>query len=453
MDETLKDQELLLVKDEASERLDVVAGINDDGTLKRVAPTKENEAQFLKFDKHSNPLENFLSNYLRQQKQPSHMGFFRAAEENITSITKLLEDLLKNPEQNKDLIDSAKVDTDNLVPTPQERSGYTPLDENRIDWESFEKIGITRDDLVRSKSLDDMVNYRKSPTLLTITITLDDTTLSTDARLSLVESPDGRLVPKIHALRKEPQLNIPFYGNTFTAEDKENLLKTGNLGRVMNLHIKGSDEPISAFVSIDKMTNQVVGYSVKNIRIPDKIKGVTLSDEQKRALAEGRSIAVEGMTSKASKKFSADIQINADKRGIEFKFGETPKQSQGQGHVSNSEKVLRVPNKLLGREVSPEEQSKLREGQTVYMTGLLNKRGEPFNAYVKPNFEHNKFDFLKWNPDKSNVKEITHDNNSRTQVAVNSQGKSDEATKDIKEPLKREQIQPREEQKRKGMKI
>ena len=159
------------------------------------------------------------------------------------------------------------------------------------------------------------------------------------------------------------------------------------------------------------------------------------------------------MTSKAGKKFSADIQINADKRGIEFKFGETPKQSQGQGHVSNSEKVLRVPNKLLGREVSPEEQSKLREGQTVYMTGLLNKKGEPFNAYVKPNFEHNKFDFLKWNPDKSNVKEITHDNNSRTQVAVNSQGKSDEATKDIKEPLKREQIQPRKEQKRKGMKI
>ena len=206
------------------------------------------------------------------------MGFFRAAEENITSITKLLEDLLKNPEQNKDLIDSAKVDTDNLVPTPQERSGYTPLDENRIDWESFEKIGITRDDLVRSKSLDDMVNYRKSPTLLTITITLDDTTLSTDARLSLVESPDGRLVPKIHALRKEPQLNIPFYGNTFTAEDKENLLKTGNLGRVMNLHIKGSDEPIPAFVSIDKMTNQVVGYSVKNIRIPDKIKGKRLRD-------------------------------------------------------------------------------------------------------------------------------------------------------------------------------
>ena len=76
MDENLKDQEVLLVKEDVGEKLNVVAGISDDGTLKKVSPIKENETQFLKFDKHSNPLENFLSNYLRQQKKPSHSGFF-----------------------------------------------------------------------------------------------------------------------------------------------------------------------------------------------------------------------------------------------------------------------------------------------------------------------------------------------------------------------------------------
>ena len=450
MDENLKDQEVLLVKDDVGEKLNVVAGISDDGTLKKVSPIKENETQFLKFDKHSNPLENFLSNYLRQQKKPSHSGFFRAAVENITSVSKLLEDLLKHPDQNKALIDSAKVDIDNLIIAPQEKREYTPFDESRIDWSAFEKIGVNKEDLEKSKSLNDMLNYRKSPHLLPITISVDDITLRTDARLSVVETADGRLVPKIHAIRKEPQLDMPFYGNTFTAEDKENLSKNGNLGRVIDLNIKGVNEKVPAFVSIDKQTNQIVAYSTKNVRIPNEIKGVKLNDEQKKALAEGKSVAVDGMTSKIGKKFNANIQVNADKKGIEFKFGETPKQSYSQEQASTYEKVLRVPNKLLGREISSEEQSKLKEGQTVYMTGLIDKKGEPFNAYVKPNFEKNKFDFLKWNPDKSNVKEITPDNNSKTQVSVNSEGKTNEATKDIKESLKQEQSQPNEQQQRKS---
>ena len=116
---------------------------------------------------------------------------------------------------------------------------------------------------------------------------------------------------------------------------------------------------------------------------------------------------------------------------------------------------------MLGRDISPEEQAKLKSGQTVYMTGLIDKKGESFNAYVRPNFEKNKFDFLKWNPDKSQAKEITPDNASRTQVAVNSEGKTNEATKQVNEPLKQgqtlptaEQNEEKQEQKRsKGMKM
>ena len=113
---------------------------------------------------------------------------------------------------------------------------------------------------------------------------------------------------------------------------------------------------------------------------------------------------------------------------------------------------------MLGREVSPEEQNRLKAGETVYMTGLLDKAGQPFNAYVKPNFEQNKFDFLKWNPDKSKSKEITPDNASKTQVAVNSEGKTNEATKNVKEPLTQGQSEPtdqqeQQEQRRKGIKM
>ena len=190
-----------------------------------------------------------------------------------------------------------------------------------------------------------------------------------------------------------------------------------------------------------------------------------LNDGQKKELSEGRSIYVEGMTSQTGKHFNANLQFNADKRSIEFRFG-SPKQGQRQrqapeGQKQTEQKELRVPKKMLGRDISPEEQAKLKAGQTVYMTGLIDKKGEPFNAYVRPNFEKNKFDFLKWNPDKSQAKEVIPDNASRTQVAVNSEGKTNEATKHVKESLKQGQTEPtagqeqkQEEKKRfKGMKM
>ena len=171
------------------------------------------------------------------------------------------------------------------------------------------------------------------------------------------------------------------------------------------------------------------------------------------------------MTSKTGKHFNANLQFNADKRSIEFRFGSS-KQEQRQrqapaGQEQPEQKELRVPKKMLGRDISPEEQAKLKAGETVYMTGFIDKKGEPFNAYVRPNFEKNKFDFLKWNPDKSQAKEVTPDNASRTQVAVNSEGKTNEATKHVKEPLKQGQTEPttgqeqkQEEKKRsKGMKM
>ena len=233
----------------------------------------------------------------------------------------------------------------------------------------------------------------------------------------------------------------------------------------MELTFPGKDEPTRNFVSIDRLTNDIIALSADRVRIPDEIKGVKLTDEQKKELSEGRSIYVEGMTSKTGKHFNVNLQFNADKRSIEFRFG-SPKQEQRQrqapeGQEQAEQKELRVPKKMLGRDISPEEQAKLKAGQTVYMTGLIDKKGEPFNAYVRPNFEKNKFDFLKWNPDKSQAKEVTPDNASRTQVAVNSEGKTNEATKHVKEPLKQGQTEPtaqqeqkEEEKKRsKGMKM
>jgi len=78
-------------------------------------------------------------------------------------------------------------------------------------------------------------------------------------------------------------------------------------------------------------------------------------------------------------------------------------------------------------------------------------KGEPFNAYVKVNKEKGKLDFFKWNPDRAKKQgaEVKPAEESKTQVAVNTHGKANEATKNVKEPLKQGQQKPTENQENK----
>jgi hypothetical protein len=170
-----------------------------------------------------------------------------------------------------------------------------------------------------------MLNWQKSPVLIPIASKFDDTTLRTDARLSFRETPDGNLTLVIHAIRKEPELDRPYFGIKFTDEDKQNLLTTGNLGRIANAEFKqGEHTPI--FVSLDKLTNELIALRADKLKISETIKGVTLNDVQKKEVSEGKAVLVEGMTSKNGKEFSVQVQINADKKGIEFHFNNQPKQ-------------------------------------------------------------------------------------------------------------------------------
>ena len=66
----------------------------------------------------------------------------------------------------------------------------------------------------------------------------------------------------------------------------------------------------------------------------------------------------------------------------------------------------------------------------------------------------NKLDFFKFNPDKAKAKakEVTPDNEHKTQVAVNSEGKTNESTKKMDVPLKKGQSNPTETQSEKQQK-
>ncbi len=457
MAEELKpEKEVLLVENEGSDRLEVVSKVDEHGALKTVAPKQANEADFLKFDKHSNMLESFLKNYFAQAKNPKHTGLYRVAADGVEGIADIIKGLLQSGEEGKEYLADYKVDTSKYEqgttqqqekPTKQgqeeqpKQSGYQAMDASKIDWEAFSKIGITKEALEKSGSLDDMLNYRRSPDLHPITMKVDDLTLNTDARLSLRRTDDDRLIPVIHAVRQSPQLDRPFYGVKFTDEDKENLRKTGHLGRTIDIVNKKTGEVIPSYVSVDSKTNELIAYNAKNIRIPKEIKGVTLTEMQRNTLTQGLPVEVEGMTSKSGKSFNAVVQVNAAERGITFSFAD---ELRRQRNLNNTEEGVKIPKKMGKVELSEELRDKLKKGEVIFVEGMVDKRGQKYNAYVKVNEEQGKLDFYRWDPRKK--QDVTPDSNSTTQVAVNSDGKTNEQTKHTDESLKQGQMSPDSDQ-------
>lgn len=163
------------------------------------------------------------------------------------------------------------------------------------------------------------------------------------------------------------------------------------------------------------------------------------------------------------RKFDAYVQFNAAKGGYDFsydgldrnKYQQGNKQEQSQNQSQEQQNGVRIPKKLLGVDLSEEQQNKLRDNKAVYVQGMLkDAKGEPFNAYVKVNNEKGKLDFFKWNPDKAKKQgaDVKVAEGNKTQVAVNSQGKTNEATKHSKEPLKQGQQKPTENQNKKTVK-
>lgn len=445
MKEKLEDHDVLLVKEKNESKLKAVSGFDEDGKLKTELPKQANAASFLKIDRHGNPLENFFSNFQRQYKNPTDFKFFKVPANLVEKIAAVLDKMLKSPDtpSNKEMLEKHEVKPEQFSEKEEKKQDVPLIDESKIDWKQLEQLGVSKDFLKNTKNLDAMLNYQKSPGLIPITLKTDELTIRTDARLAFRKGADDNFKVVVHAVRNNPELDRPYFGVNLTDEDKNNLLKTGNAGRIIHPQYKeGETTPV--FLSIDKLTNELVAARADKIKIPDTIKSVQLDENQKKELAEGKPIFVEGMTARSGKEFNAHLQIDADKRGIGFRFD----QQQQQGQKTNEQRQVRIPNSLLAKELTEEQQQKLEKRETIYVTGMKDKKGQEFNAYIKVNDEKGKLDFYKWNPDKAQSKgaEVTPDKNSETQVAVNSEGKTNEASKDVKEPLSKEQVKPSEHQ-------
>lgn len=356
--------ELLLVhnKNDPKEGLGVVSKADEKGNYQTVTPEEKNENSFLKFDKNSSILENFIKNFWSQLKKPTHFRLIRMTfndykqnkqafkdlaegkntdavkeflkryeivpkannqknsqtkEEETTMAKKQEQTTQAQPEQVSQ-VEAAAQGREQQEPQRQQTPTYR-YNENMINWEELGKFGISKEMLEQSGQLDGMLKGYKTNRTMPLTLNIPGVlTAKLDARLSFISN-GGQVMLGIHGIRKEPELDRPYFGHIFTEEDKKNLRESGNMGRVADLNLRGNTtEP--CLISIDKNTNELVAVRQEHVYIPNEIKGVTLTPDEIQKLKNGEQIFVEGMKSNQGKEFNANLQYSAERRGIEFIF-------------------------------------------------------------------------------------------------------------------------------------
>ena len=526
------EQDVLVVRDEKTGEISVVAGLSRDGTPKRAPAKSENTSDFLRFDRNSDLMDSFFRNFFRQCKEPSRFGFYRIAADHVENLLGVMKELLKDPEANKEILSAHKVDTSNYEKEAKQSEGQaketassddasktqantgkenvsseqTNEKENDMEQKPEQtateqqaqtapgvkqnlisgndvnlqelgaKYGIDFNSM-NEKDMKALLNYGKTG-LVIVKPTFGGEQIEIQARLSFRKDDNDQLQLVPHFVRNEPKLDVAYKGYTFTPEDKKNLLQNGNLGKVVDFPDKNTGELRPHFISIDRLTNEIVDIPTNKVRIPDTIGKTPITKDDKRVLYSGIPLRKE-IELANGRKFTPLLQVNVEQRGVEFVPGST-RQAQGQkqngdkkqtadkqeqkaegdaggqkkqqdpNHWLNEDGTIRRLNTYFKKELTEQQKDDYVAGKTIEIKEVPNKNGSgTYTAYVKFDFDKMQPRSYRNNPDLKQAKEQIPTNENKVQVAVNEQGKTHEATKHTKDPLSPGQSAPKNEKQQK----
>ena len=504
------EKDVLIVRDEKTGEISVVAGLDADGSPKRTPAKAENAQSFLQFDRHGDVLDNFFKNFFRQCKEPSRFGFYRVAADQADKLLEVIKDLLKDPDGNKEMLAPHKVDTSGYEKKVQEEQsaekqeqpeqkqddepkkqeemeqkneqnqespqqtqgnrGYQPIDESKINWQELEeKWGVKRDDLEKSGDLNRMLNYGKSD-LVRVSPNFGGEAFELDARLSFKKDGEGNVSLVPHFIRKEQKLD-DYKEHKFSDDDRKNLRETGNLGRVVDIVDRETGEIIPSYISIDRKTNEITDIPASRVRIPERIGKTEITTQERDMLRAGLPVRDKLIERNDGRKFVTTLQVNVEQRGVEFVpgTGRSPravqtqenkeKQAQGTENTANTNKEqrrntwtnadgsIRPISKWSGVNFTDQQKADYAAGKAIKLENVTDKQGFHATMYIKFNPEKGRPYRYDTNPD--DAQKVAPSNESRTQVAVNSEGKTNEATKNLKEPLHKGQTAPKDDKQQK----
>ena len=522
------EQDVLVVRDEKTGEISVVAGLSRDGTPKRAPAKSENTSDFLRFDRNSDLMDSFFRNFFRQCKEPSRFGFYRIAADQVGNLLGVMKELLKDPEANKEILSAHKVDTSNYEKEAKQSEGQakeTPssddasktqantekenvsseqTNEKKNDMEqkpeqtateqqaqtapgvkqnliggndvNLQELGVKYGidfNSMNEKDMKALLNYGKSD-LVKVSPKFGGEAFELDARLSFKKDGEGNVSLVPHFIRKEQKLD-EYKEHKFSDEDRKNLRETGNLGRVVDIVDRETGEIIPSFISIDRKTNEITDIPANKVRIPERIGKTEITKQEQDMLRAGLPVRDKLIERNDGRKFVTTLQVNVEQRGVEFVPGtgrsprtaqtqeakNNPTQGQAQGMENsaapqkeqrrntwtNADGSIRPISKWSGVNFTDQQKADYAAGKAIKLENVTDKQGFHATMYIKFNPEKGRPYRYDTNPD--NAQKVAPSNESRTQVAVNSEGKTNEATKNLKEPLLKGQTAPKDDKQQK----
>ena len=149
------------------------------------------------------------------------------------------------------------------------------------------------------------------------------------------------------------------------------------------------------------------------------------------------------------RKFTSDLQYNADKRDVEFvrtqslqqeQSGETQQRNTWVDSDGNPKRIT----KWGSTHFTEQQIADYMAGKKIEMVNVTDKQGQPCTVFLQFNKEKQRPVTEYHYADNKNVVGVAEE--SKTQYAVNNQGKTNEATKNITDPLQKGQTAPKNEQ-------
>lgn len=397
----------LLVLRHRNNSVGIVQAVNSFGNLIDVNPDCSKVDMVMQIDSSADSFMDFYADFFNQLKNPSDYSFFKVREyeaqetarglqEYIDGSSEVEKQNLKEFEVSIETVDAIRnkkyadrESSDMINGFNSESSVVSHSSQYRfqiedIPWESMAVLDLDQEKLESIGALDFLQKGYKTPMLISITLS-DENSLSTvDARLQLRLDDRGEVVVRIHRVLEKPDFKVKFMGHQFTREDELNLLNSGNMGRVVGLIDPWTDELVPSLISMDRLTNEVIPLRLDFVRIPAVICGVTLNLEEVQVLRDGKALFIENMLSKKGCLFSATVQFNADKQWIEFLFKKNLRGFYGRVVQPNFERE--VPTVFRGKYLRKWQMDKLKVGETSYISGLVDKNGKKYQGYMSFDF-------------------------------------------------------------------
>ena len=395
--------------------------------------------------------------------------------------------------------------TDSTGYTQTRNSPAAQLDENGFNWATLEQQwGISLQELTDSGELKNL-NKTGLSNLVTIHPEIAGQRYEIQARLEVRTMPDGSKNFEPHFIQKEPKLDMPYKDIEFTDADRKSLQENGNLGRTVEIVDKETGEIIPSYISIDRQTNEQTDIRVSEIKIPQKIGKTELAKAEQDLLAAGLPLKKE-IELNNNRKFNATLQVNVQYKGVEFvpknkplgqkkaqwqgkkeqqagekresqTAGERKKTPNGDGNTGQTqggnkasqssreskpgqpeqvgqatkqqqstwltkEGTIRPIGKWKGQPFDEQQKKDYVEGKTVVLQNSTDREGNPCTLYIKFDWEKGKPVANSESPDVKQATEVIPSNESRTQMAVNNDGATNEATRHVNQPLQQGQVAP-----------